>query len=174
MLPQRMTVEVHDIDEFHVWDNTADGARVLIAERMREQYTEETQPPLMILHEMGDYVLFRKHSLYGHYEREGSKDATLQLELIPRYRVNNTAVVYRGDEVFLVHILKRRTNSLAFRTGSTGQTHLDTRRIGLRHASVLFDHHLSKGARVSLYGEMAYQCVEPLDYQVYSTAGRME
>jgi hypothetical protein len=145
----RMTVPVHDVQEFHKYVNHDTGRQTLIAERTTDYDTHGDLPLHILIHNEGTFTMYSAPSkgVDLFYNTSDRRDDT-EVRLLPEYRPGNTAIRIFDTEVDLVEETSIGWVRVIASRDEQRNLHLKAADISERYAELLLSTHENFGSRI--------------------------
>ena len=145
----RMTVPVHDIQEFHEYDNLETGRRTLQAERLVDYDTHDKLPMHILIHDRGTFTMYsaRSKGADAYYNASDRRDTT-EVRLTLRYIPQNTATCVYETVADLVEETSLGWVRVIATRGEHNDIHLKVVDISERYAELILSSHENFGQTI--------------------------
>ena len=145
----RMTVPVHDVQEFHEYVNNDTGRRTLLAERITDYDTYHDLPMHILIHNEGTFTMYsaRSKGADGFFNASDRRDNT-EVRLLVKYRPDNTAIRIFETEVDLVEETSIGWVRVIASRDEQRDIHLKVADISERYAELLLSSHENFGRMI--------------------------
>lgn len=176
MTLDRMTVPVHDSEEFHEWNNHETGRQTLTAERITDYDTHHDLPMHILIHDKGRLTAYsaKVRGADAFFNANDPKDYT-EVRLTPQYIPDNTAIRFSDPVVELVEEVSEGFIRILATRDEQRQLTVKVADISQRYAELLMSTHGNFGTEFDDGFAIIKQAKRmPWAFKVYSDNNRYE